>query len=116
MAFALVAIALWCLAQRRLGSRLIDLDEAPPQPVAFQVDVNQAAWPELALLPGIGPELARRIVTDRETRGPFRSVDELSRVRGIGPKTIERMRPYLAPLDGTDPPLPPKAAATASQP
>jgi competence protein ComEA len=99
VACALVAIALWCLAQRRLGTRLIDIDEAPPRPAAFQVDVNQAAWPELALLPGIGPQLAQRIVADREAHGPFRDLDDLRRVRGIGTKTVERMRPYLAPLE-----------------
>jgi competence protein ComEA len=112
LACALVAIALWCLAQRRLGSRLIDIEEAPPQPATFQVDVNQAAWPELALLPGIGPELAQRIVADRQARGPFRRVEDLRRVRGIGPKTLERMRVYLAPLDGTR--APPSSDTTAA--
>lgn len=100
VACALAAIALWCLTQWRMGSRLIDIDDAPPQHVAFQVDVNQAAWPELALLPGIGPQLAQRIVAEREAHGPFRDLDDLRRVRGIGPKTAERMRPYLAPLPG----------------
>lgn len=116
VACALVAIALWCLAQRRLGSRLIDLDQAPSHPVAFQVDVNQAAWPELALLPGIGPQLAQRIVADREAHGPFTAVEDLRRVRGIGPKTVERMRPYLAPFKAADAVTPQKDAATVALP
>lgn len=46
---------------------------------------------ELQTLSGIGPVLARRIVSGR----PYREVDELVRVKGIGPKTIERIRPYV---------------------
>jgi competence protein ComEA len=52
----------------------------------------------MALLPGIGEVLARRIVEDRRQRGPFRDLGELRRVRGIGPKTLEGMRPYLLPM------------------
>jgi competence protein ComEA len=63
-------------------------------------------------LPGIGPELAQRIVADRQARGPFRRVEDLRRVRGIGPKTLERMRVYLAPLDGTR--APPSSDTTAA--
>ena len=56
---------------------------------ARQVDVNTAGVAELERLPDIGPALAGRIVEERETRGPFRSAEELSRVKGIGPKTYE---------------------------
>jgi competence protein ComEA len=49
-------------------------------------------------MPDIGPELARRIVADRQERGPFRDLDDLRRVRGIGPRTLEAMKPYLLPL------------------
>lgn len=97
VALSLTAIVLWCLAQRRLGQRLIDLDQAAPHPVPLQVDLNEAPWPELALLPGIGPQLARRIVADRQVRGPFRDVEDLRRVKGIGPVTLERIRPYVQP-------------------
>lgn len=58
------------------------------------VDLNMAAADELALLPGIGPATAARIVNDRSERGPFASVDELRRVKGIGPATLERVRPF----------------------
>ena len=66
--------------------------------ITFQVDVNAADWPELAQLPGLGETLARRIVASRQTSGPFRSYADLDRVKGIGPRTIERIRPFLAPL------------------
>lgn len=58
------------------------------------VDVNQATAEELALLPGIGPSIAGRIVSDRSQRGSFASVDELRRVKGIGAATLERVRPF----------------------
>jgi len=42
-------------------------------------------------LPGIGPATAAAIVTDREQHGPFASVDDLSRVRGIGPAKLAQL-------------------------
>lgn len=58
------------------------------------VDVNRATEEELQQLPGIGPTLARRIVAARQA-APFRSVEDLRRVRGIGAKTLENLRPYI---------------------
>ena len=49
-------------------------------------------------MPNIGEQLAKRIVADRAERGPYRDLAELRRVRGIGPKTLESMRPFLLPL------------------
>jgi competence protein ComEA len=46
-------------------------------------------------LPAIGETLARRIVEDREQRGPFDSLEDVTRVRGIGPGTFAQIRPYL---------------------
>ena len=66
------------------------------------LDLNRATAEELELLPRIGPTLARRIIEDRERRGPFRSVGELTRVRGIGPRTLEGIVP-LATASVTDP-------------
>lgn len=56
------------------------------------ININTATEAELTELPGIGPALAERIVTERQRRGGFRSVDELVEVRGIGPATLERLR------------------------
>jgi len=64
------------------------LDEEP-------VDVNAADRDELELLPRIGPTLAERIVEERARGGPFESVAGLTRVRGIGPRTVERLRPLV---------------------
>ena len=62
------------------------------------MDINSADWPELLQLPGIGETLAHRIVESRQSRGPFADNDDLRRVRGIGPKTLEQIRPYLRPM------------------
>lgn len=59
------------------------------------LDINTASWVEWMQLEGIGETLARRIVSDRESAGPFASIDDLTRVRGIGPKTVDRLRPWL---------------------
>ena len=53
--------------------------------------LNTADARELSLLPGVGPMLARRIVENRERLGQFACVDELHRVHGVGPKTLERL-------------------------
>lgn len=57
-----------------------------------QVNLNSASARELALLNGVGPVLASRIVADRVSKGAFESVDDLQRVRGIGPGKIADIR------------------------
>lgn len=61
------------------------------------IDVDRASEAELLRLPGIGPSLAARIVAERESGGAFGGPEGLLRVRGIGPKTLEKIRPYLTP-------------------
>ena len=67
----------------------------PPDPrstvSASVVDLNRAGVDALRSLPGIGPAIARRIVEERGKR-MFTSLDDLARVRGVGPATIERLR------------------------
>jgi comEA protein len=60
-----------------------------------RVDINKATLGELMLLPGIGPHYAEAILTYRREQGPFTSVEQLTLVRGIGPKTMEKLRPYV---------------------
>ena len=57
--------------------------------------LNQVDAEALEALPGIGASKAALILEDRARNGPFPSVDSLTRVSGIGPKTLEKLRPFL---------------------
>ncbi len=59
---------------------------------AQSVDLNQATLAELDALPGVGPTTAQAIVTYRDKHGPFRTVDDLTEVQGIGPTRLEHLR------------------------
>jgi len=70
---------------------------AAPQPQGqaapeAKVNINTASAEELTALPGIGPSYAQRIVEHREKNGPFKRLEDLLNVRGIGDKTFERIR------------------------
>jgi competence ComEA-like helix-hairpin-helix protein len=62
----------------------------PLQP-GEKVDLNSAAAEEIARLPRIGMSLAKRIVGDRSARGPFRGLEELDRVPGVGPALLAQV-------------------------
>ena len=94
-----VIVLSWNFRGCRRGG-MIDIERTTPQAVEFQVDVNTADWPELSLLPDVGEVLAKRIVESRQKDGPFVDHGDLRRVSGIGPKTLEGLRPYLLPLPG----------------
>ena len=70
---------------------------APPAaaPAAAPIDLNAASVEQLVAVPGIGKSLAQRIVDFRQKNGPFKSVDELLKVQGIGEKSLEKLRPHL---------------------
>ena len=59
------------------------------------VDINRATAAELQAIPGIGPVIAERIVAYRNENGPFRQVDELTQVAGVGEKTLARIAPLV---------------------
>ena len=91
---------------RRIGSILalaLALAAAMPPAVAAsaqsqqsapeaKININTASADELTTLPGIGPSYAQRIVEHREKNGPFKRVEDLLNVRGIGDKTFERIK------------------------
>lgn len=60
-----------------------------------KIDINKATAEELEKLPGIGSKTAKNIIEYRERFGPFRSIEELLKVKGIGPKKLEQIRMYL---------------------
>ncbi|HEX4131340.1 MAG TPA: helix-hairpin-helix domain-containing protein [Pirellulales bacterium] len=95
LAVALVAMAVYWWLAGGMNGTLVEIDQQPPLTAKFVVDLNRADWPELAQLPGVGETLARRIVEARDKHGPWTTVDELRQVKGMGPKTLEALRPYV---------------------
>ena len=87
-------------------------EESAPQ-AAYPVDLNLASQELLEALPGIGPKLATRIITYRQAHGPFASVDDITRVSGIGPALLQQLRPRLTVMHLAGPQG--KALATATE-
>ena len=83
----------------------IEIVSQQPREYFYSIDVNNASWVEWAQLDGIGDKLAKRIVQDREDRGPFDSIGDIRRVRGFGPKLIEKLRPFLKCVNEQEPPI-----------
>ncbi len=88
------------------SARANPLAHAPPPVTAAPkssdgvVNLNDASEDELARLPGIGPGKARAIAEHRHAH-PFRRIDELTKVKGIGRKTFGRLRPYITTVGPT---------------
>jgi len=76
--------------------------------LGLAIEINTATPEDLEGLPGIGPVLAGRIVEYRKAHGPFRQTEELLAVSGIGPKKLEKLKPFilLENQGSSVPPLP----------
>lgn len=61
-----------------------------------KVNINSADAAQLALLPRVGPSVAQRIIEFRKENGPFKKPEDLMLVRGIGDKTFDLIKPYVA--------------------
>lgn len=103
LAMSLVGLARAWRAERppsvlREARPVVDGPDARALRDGEPLDVNRATPAELELLPRIGPAMAQRIVEAR----PFASVDDLTRVRGIGPRTLETLRPLVRAGPGAE--------------
>jgi competence protein ComEA len=112
-AVPLTAAAAPGTAPRQAGRSAAGVDAAPAATPASRqepgpVDLNQARVEDLARLPGVGEGLARRIVGERERRGPFLSVDDLRRVLGVGPRRLAALQHVVrvTPAERADPARP----------
>lgn len=84
------------VAQSDSATTALVLDPEPRANVAPRsVDVNAATFNDLVRLPGIGPVMAKRIIEYREANGPFKRLQDLRHVKGIGAKTYEKLAPLL---------------------
>jgi comEA protein len=71
------------------------VDAGKKKPPAQPVNINTANSEQLQQVPGIGPATADKILKMRKSYGPFKSVDDLLAIRGLGAKRLEKMRKYL---------------------
>jgi competence protein ComEA len=89
------ACLFFVLGRWSLGSNHRD----EPEVAGPALDLNRATRAELRLVPGLGDALSQRVVEHRQRAGHFRSVDDLRQIPGIGPKTLERVRPHVFVID-----------------
>jgi competence ComEA-like helix-hairpin-helix protein len=82
-----LAMAILALASPQVRAEKIQLEGV--------VNINTASPDELSLIPGVGPARVRNILAYRHAH-PFRTVEELARIKGIGRKTVRRWRMHLA--------------------
>jgi competence ComEA-like helix-hairpin-helix protein len=116
VASCLAAMGGWFVAAGGLRGGLVSDDRPPPPTARFTVNVNSAPAAELALLPGLGPALAGRIVEHRRVHGGFTDLEALTAVPGIGPATLDAIRPHLRPIRRRDPQRPMVKIHPAEQP
>ena len=79
---------------RRSGSEVIGGGKLPDAGRG-PVDLDRASEREIDVLPRVGPALARRLVANRDSLGPFGSLEALGRVKGFGPATRKRLSPLV---------------------
>lgn len=71
------------------------IEQKSLQVKSYKINLNLASFEDFDALPGVGPKLAKVIVDDRATNGRFNSVEDLKRVKGIGDKKFQTIKPYL---------------------
>ena len=82
-------------AADRLHAYVSSATASEKQKPTEPIDINLATAKDFATLPGVGPKIGQRIVAFREKHGPFRRVEDLLVIRGIGRKKWKAIRPFL---------------------
>lgn len=72
-----------------------DTQNAHASPRAGKISINKASAANLETIPGIGPSTAQHIVADRAQHGKFKRLEDLMRVKGIGKKKFEKIKPHI---------------------
>lgn len=96
IALSLVACTVLTAAGTQALAAQTKTPPAAAKTAATVVNINTASAAEIAMLPGIGDKTAARIVEYRQKNGPFKKVEELMNVRGIGEKNFLKLKPQLA--------------------
>lgn len=74
--------------------QLVQVAKQRPYLLFQQIPINTADAKQFGVIPGIGPELSQRIVAYRTEHGPFRTLDDLGQVNGIGPRKLVSLKEY----------------------
>lgn len=74
---------------------LTKTDDIEDEKSVKSLDINTANKTELLTLPKVGPVTAERIIRFRTDYGPFKSVDDLLKIKGIGSKTLDKIKPFI---------------------
>jgi competence protein ComEA len=88
-------------------ARTKTVDQAAAKPTV-QVNLNTATVADLQELPGVGAKVAARIVEYRQKQGPFKRIEELMNIQGIGEKSFLKLRPQITVGGKTEAPPPQK--------
>jgi len=93
----MIRLAVVLIASLIAGSSTLDAQRATRPPVVSTavVNLNTASAVQIAELPGIGVKTAELIVQYREKNGPFKKIEEIMNVRGIGEKSFLRLKDRL---------------------
>jgi competence protein ComEA len=105
VAAVFMLIALPVIAAEPAAPQQQEPAKAPAQPakkapgLEGQININTATAEQLVLLPGVGKKTADAIIEFRTKNGNFKAVDDIAKVKGIGPKKLEKIKGYLV-LEG----------------
>ena len=91
-----VGVALVFIASPVLAQRATKPPVAATAASTEVVNLNTATAAQIALLPGIGPKTADLVVQYRQKNGPFKKIEEIMNVRGIGEKSFLRIKDRLS--------------------
>ena len=93
---AFVIVSLLAAAPHPAAAQTAARASAKAAPAVGVVNINTASATDLEALPGIGAKTAARIVEYRQKNGPFKKVEELMNVRGIGEKNFLKLKPQIS--------------------
>lgn len=99
---ALFTVCIICVLSYRHMSSVPQVDSSNTTAVnntitaSGRININVASAEHLTLLPKIGDTLAQRIVDYREENGPYKCIDDLTNVKGIGETTLDAIRTYIS--------------------
>ena len=102
MVLSVFTLAACLVAQPLLAQTAQSTGNARPAKPTAVVNLNTATAAELETLPGVGAKVAARIIEYRQKKGPFKKIEELMNVQGIGEKSFLKLRAQLTVASKTD--------------